>query len=77
MSWDKANIKHSCESQLYIKDVSKKVKALAESKKAMKEELTRLQEDLENMTEDELQSFNSMKIKEQIKFQESTAIIAS
>ena len=43
----------------------------------MKEDLTRLQEDLENMTEDELQSFNSMKIKEQIKFQESTAIIAS
>ena len=74
MSWDKANIKHSCESQLYIKDVSKKVKALAESKKAMKEEHTRLQEDLENMTEEELQSFNSMKQKEQIKFQESTII---
>ena len=43
----------------------------------MKEELTRLQEDLENMTEDELQSFNLIKIKEQTKFQESTAIIAN
>ena len=77
LSWDKANIKHGCKSQLYIKDVSKKVKDLAKSKRAMKEELTRLQENLENMTEDELQSFNLMKIKEQIKFQESTAIIAS
>ena len=77
LSWDKANITHSCKSQLYIKDVSEKVKALAKSKKAMKEELTRLQEDLENMTEDELQSFNLIKIKEQTKFQESTAIIAN
>ena len=77
MSWDKANIKHNYKSQLYIKDVSEKVKALAKSKKAMKEELTRLQEDLENMTEDELQSFNLIKIKEQTKFQESTAIIAN
>ena len=39
-------------------------KALAESKKAMKEELLRLQKDLENMTEDELQSFDLMKLEE-------------
>ena len=32
-----------------VKDISKKVKALAESKKAMKVELSRLQKDLENM----------------------------
>ena len=50
---------------------------MAESKTAMKEELSRLQEDLENMTEKELQSLDSMKLEEQIKFQESTAVVAS
>ena len=59
------------------KDVSKKVKALAESKKAMKEEPSRLLEDLENMTKEELQSLDSMELEEQIKFQESTAVVAS
>ena len=59
-----------------VKDVSEKVKALVESKKAMKEELSRLQEDLENMTEEELQSLDSMELEEQIKFQESTTIVA-
>ena len=59
-----------------VKDVLKKVKALAESKKAMKEELSRLQKDLENMTEEELQSLDSMELKKQIKFQESTTVIA-
>ena len=43
-----------------------------EPKKAMKEELSRFQEDLKNMTEKELQSLNSMELKKQIKFQEST-----
>ena len=43
----------------------------------MKEELSRLQEDLENMMEEVLQSLDSMELKEQIKFQESTAIVAS
>ena len=38
-----------------VKDISKKMKALAESNMAMKEELSRVQEDLENMTEEELQ----------------------
>ena len=60
-----------------VKDVSKKVKALAESKNAMKEELLRLQEDLKNMTEEELQSLHSMELKEQIQFQESTVVVAS
>ena len=60
--------------QKMVNEVLEKVKALAESKRAMKEELSRLQKDLENMTEEELQSFNSMKQKEQIKFQESTII---
>ena len=60
-----------------VKDVSKKVKAWAESKKAMKEELSRLQVDLENMTEEELQSLDLMELEEQIKFQESTAVVAS
>ena len=50
---------------------------MAESKTAMKEELSRLQEDFENMTEKELQSLDSMELKEQIKFQESIAVIAS
>ena len=48
-----------------------------ESKTAMKEELSRLQEDLENMTEKELPSLDSMELEEQIKFQESTAVVAS
>ena len=43
----------------------------------MKEELSKLQEDLENMTEEELQSLNSMELKEQIKFQESTVVVVS
>ena len=60
-----------------VKDVSEKVKALAESKKAMKEEPSRLLEDLENMTKEELQSLDSMELEEQIKFQESTAVVAS
>ena len=60
-----------------VKDILEKVKALVESKKAMKEELSRLQEDLENKTEKELQSLDSMELKEQIKFQESTIVVAS
>ena len=48
-----------------------------EPKKAMKEELSRFQEDLKNMTEKELQSLNSMELKKQIKFQESTVVVAS
>ena len=43
----------------------------------MKEELSRLQKDLENMTEEELQSLDSMELEEQIKFQESTTVVAS
>ena len=43
----------------------------------MKEELSRLQVDLENMTEEELQSLDLMELEEQIKFQESTAVVAS
>ena len=54
-----------------------KVKALAESNKAMNEELSRLQEGLENMTEEELQSLDSIKLEEQIKFQESIVVVAS
>ena len=50
---------------------------MAESKTAMKEELSRLQEDFENMTEKELQSLDSMELKEQIKFQEFIAVVAS
>ena len=38
-----------------VNDISKKMKALAESNMAMKEELSRVQENLENMTEEELQ----------------------
>ena len=38
-----------------VNDISKKMKALAESNMAMKEELSKVQEDLENMTEEELQ----------------------
>ena len=63
--------------QQMVNEVSKKVKALVESKKAMKEELSRLQADLENMTKEELQSLDSMELKDQIKFQESTAVFAS
>ena len=50
---------------------------MIESKRAMKEELSRLQKDLENMTEEELQSLDSMELEEQIKFQESTTVVAS
>ena len=41
----------------------------------MNEELSILQEDLENMSEEELQSLDSMELKEKIKFQESTDIV--
>ena len=57
--------------------VLKKVKALAKSNKAMNEELSKLQEGLENMTEEQLKSLDSMKLEEQIKFQESTAVVSS
>ena len=60
-----------------VKDILENVNALVESKKAMKEELSRLQVDLENMTEEELQSLDLMELEEQIKFQESTAVVAS
>ena len=60
-----------------VKDISKKMKALAESNMAMKEELSRVQEHLENMSEEELQSLDSMELEEQIKFQESTNIVVS
>ena len=59
------------------KDISKKMKALDESNMAIKEELSRLQEGLENMTEEELPSLDSMKLEEQIKFQESTTVVVS
>ena len=58
-------------------DISKKMKALTESNMAMKEELSRVQEDLESMSEEELQSLASMKVEEQIKFQESTTVVTS
>ena len=51
-----------------VNEVSKKVKALAESKKAINEELSRLQEHLENMFEEELKSLDLMELKEEIKF---------
>ena len=57
--------------------VLEKVTPLAESKKVINEELSRLQKGLENITEKELQSLDSMKLEEQIKFQESTVIVAS
>ena len=57
--------------------ILEKVKALVKSNKPMNEELSRLQEGFENMMEGELQSLNSMKLEEQIKFQESTAVVAS
>ena len=58
--------------------VLEKVKTLAEFNKAMNEELSRLQEGLENMMKEELQySLDSMKFEEQIKFQESTVVVAS
>ena len=38
-----------------VNDISKKMKALAESNMAMKEELSRVQENLENMTKEEVQ----------------------
>ncbi|XP_075650170.1 uncharacterized protein LOC142620730 [Castanea sativa] len=57
--------------------VLEKVKTLAESNNAMNEELSRLQEDLEKMTEEGLQSLDSIKFEEQIKFQESTTIVTS
>ena len=60
-----------------VKDISKMVKALVESKKAIKEDLSRLQEDLENMTKEELHSLDSMELEKQIKFQESTVVVAS
>ena len=57
--------------------VLEKVKDLVESNMAMKEELSRVQEDLENMTKKELQSLDSIKLEEQIKFQESTTVVSS
>ena len=57
--------------------VLEKVKALVEFNKVMNEELLRLQKGLENIMEEELQSLDSMKLEEQIKFQESTVIVAS
>ena len=63
--------------QQMVNEISEKIKTLAESKKTMKEELSILQEDLENITEDDLQYLNSKKLKEQIKFQESTTAVAS
>ena len=38
-----------------VNDISKKMKALAESNMAMKEELSRVQEHLENMSEEKFQ----------------------
>ena len=63
--------------QQMVNEISEKIKTLVESKKAMKEELSILQEDLENITEDDLQYLNSKKLEEQIKFQESTTVVAS
>ena len=60
-----------------VKAILEKLKVLAESKKVINEELSRLQKGLENITEKELQSLDSMKLEEQIKFQESTVIVAS
>ena len=57
--------------------ILEKVKALVKSNKPMNEELSRLQEGFENMMEEELQSLNSMKLEEQIKFQEFTDVVAS
>ena len=57
--------------------ILEKVKALVKSNKLMNEELSRLQEGFENMMEEELQSLNSMKLEEQIKFQEFTDVVAS
>ena len=53
-----------------VKDISKKMKVLAESNMAMKEELSRVQEDLENMSEEELQllegTSDKLKLRESI-----------
>ena len=49
-----------------VKDISKKMKALAKLNMAMKEELSRVQEDLENMTEEELQLFKGTSDKFQV-----------
>ena len=57
--------------------ILEKVKALVKSNKPMNEELSRLQEGFENMMEEELQSLNSMKLEEQIKFQEFIDVVAS
>ena len=58
--------------------ILEKVKALVKSNKPTNEELSRLQEGLENMMKEELQySLDSMKFEEQIKFQESTVVVAS
>ena len=60
-----------------VKAILEKLKVLVESKKVMKEDLSSLQEDLENIAEEELQSLDSMELEEQIKFQESTIVVAS
>ena len=57
--------------------ILEKVKAMAKSNKAINEEVSRLQEGLKKMTEEELQSLDSMELEEQIKFQESTAVVTS
>ena len=43
----------------------------------MKKELSKPKEDVKNMTEEELQFLDSIKLEEQIGFQESTAVVAS
>ena len=48
------------------KDISKMMKALAESNMVMKEELSRVQEDLENMSEEELQLLEGISDKFQV-----------
>ena len=55
-----------------VKDISKKMKALAESNMAMKEELSKAQEDLENMFEEELQLLEGTSDK--LKLHESTEL---
>lgn len=44
------------------KDISKKMKALAESNMTMKEELSRVQKDLENMSKEEFQHLGQWKL---------------
>ena len=55
-----------------VKDISKKMKVLAESNMAMKEELSRVQEDVENMFEEEIQLLEGTRDK--FKLRESTEL---